>query len=85
MIKGDLQEIEGGTIKKKKGLEEVTLNNTASRLGGRSRGTVTRAGHSHACTKDIPSCIADAFTVGTTTQEKSLAMKWTSWLVETPP
>jgi hypothetical protein len=51
----------------------VTLNSTASRLGGRSRGTVTRAGHSHACTTDTPSCIADAFIVGT--QEKSLARK----------
>jgi hypothetical protein len=60
-----------GNNQEDKRLEEVTLNSTTSRLGGRSRGTVTRAGHSHACTTDIPSCIADAFIVGT--QEKSLA------------
>jgi hypothetical protein len=59
-----------GNNQEDKRLEEVTLNSTTSRLGGRSRGTVTRAGHSHACTTDIPSCIADAFIVGT--QEKSL-------------
>ena len=60
----------------------MTLNSTTSRLGGISRGTVTRAGHSHACTTDIPSCIADSFIVGT--QEKSLARKEDKLARQTP-